>query len=262
MSVPPPPGLFHGAAAMVRLQWKRLVRGRKLRLGAIAVVLVVAVATAARYLGEGAEAAEVMQATTRWGFFSLLVFLLPFLFHAGSVAEEVEGRTLTYLTSRPAGRLAITLGKYAAGTVMTLGLLVGGLILVHLLVFVSEPDAMHEALPGTGRALGALTLLGLYYGGVCMFWGALVPQAAGILATLHLAALEFTFTWAPGVLRLVSMNHHARTVAQLEMGGFMVEHVPTLPSGATATVVALAAAAAVAASAVVVGTSEYRHARA
>lgn len=262
MNAPRPPGLAHGMAAMFRLQWKRLVRGRKLRLGTISWVLVLVAATAARYTGEDAQPADVLATTIRWGFFSLLVFLLPFLFHAGSVAEEVEGRTFTYLASRPAGRLAITLGKYAAGTAMTLGLLVGGLLVAHLLLFAAEPGALVDALPSTLRSAGALALLGLYYGGVCMFWGAVTPQAAGILATLHLAAVEFAFTWAPGVVRVVSMNHMARTVAEVELGGLMVEHVPSVPPGAAAGVVALLAVIAVTASVLVVQVSEYRHARA
>jgi ABC-type transport system involved in multi-copper enzyme maturation permease subunit len=262
MTRPAPPGLGHGIAVVFRLQWKRLIRGRKLRLGVLSLLLVVVAAGAARHLGSDADPAEVMDATARWGFFSLLVFLVSFLFHAGAVAEEVEARTFTYLAGRPAGRLAITLGKYLAGTAMSLALLVGGLLATHAILFATDPGALMEGLPSTLKLAGALALLALYYGALCLFWGSLAPQAAGIIATLHLAALEFVFTWAPGVVRLLSMNHMARVLGGVELGGLMVGHVPPVGPGAAAAVLTVMAAVAVTASALVVGMSEYRDARA
>ncbi|MFW5925240.1 MAG: hypothetical protein ACOCV4_03685 [Myxococcota bacterium] len=259
MSPPPVPGPVPAIATHFRLHWTRLVRGRKLRLGLIAVTLVLLVAWAARYLNEDAVPAEVMQDVTGGGFFTLLVFLVPFLMHAGSIAEEVEGRTFGYLAGRPAGRLAIALGKYLAGTAMTLMLLIGGLLLAHVGIFLTEPSALVDELGPTLQSAGALTLLALYYGGLCQFWGAVAPEAAGIVATLHLAVLEFVFTWAPGIVRLVSMNHMARTLADIPLGGLMVEHVPPVAAPAAVGVLALATVVAVTLSTIVVQATEYRH---
>jgi hypothetical protein len=262
MTTRPAPGLGHGVAAVFRLQWKRLVRGRKVRLAVVSVALVVVAAAGVRHLGAEADPVQVMEATGQWGFFSLLVFLVPFLFHAGAVAEEVEARTFTYLTGRPAGRLAIALGKYLAGVSLALAVLLGGLLLTHVAVFAPEPEALVRELSSTARMAGALSLLALFYSGVCLFWGAAVPQAAGIVATLHLACVEFVLTWAPGVLRLVSMNHMARALADLELGGLMVEHVPAVGPVAAALVLTVLSAGALLAAIMAITMSEYRTAQA
>ncbi|MFW6051795.1 MAG: hypothetical protein ACODAU_11505 [Myxococcota bacterium] len=259
MSPPPVPGIGHGLAVHFRLQWVRLVRGRKLRLGAVAVALVLVAAWASHYLAEDSVPSEVMRGVVRWGFFTLLVFLVPFLMHAGAIAEEVEARTFGYLAGRPAGRLAITLGKYLAGMAMTWLLLVGGLLLVHVGLFLAEPGAMVDELAPTLRSAGALALLSAYYGGLCLFWGAVAPEAAGIVATLHLAAVEFLFTWAPGLFRLISMNHIARALAELPLGGIMPEHVPDLPEAAAVGVLSMVVLLSMGATALVVQVREYRH---
>lgn len=262
MSAPPIPSIGHSLAAHFRLAWVRLVRGRKLWLGATAVAIVIIVTLLARYLSKDAQPADVMQGLIKWGFFTLLVFVVPFLMHAGSVAEEVEARTFGYLAGRPSGRLTLTLGKYLAGTAMTWMLLLGGLLIAYVGIFATNPGAMGEALGPTLRAAGAIALLSLYYGGLCMFWGALMPEAAGIVSTLHLAVIEFVFTWAPGALRLISMNHMARTLAGIKPGGFMPEYVPVVPAPAAVGVLVAVSVGALALCAMVVQTSEYRHGRA
>lgn len=214
MSAPPTPSFGASVAAVFRLQMRRLIRGRKLRLAVVALVLVLVAVLGARYAAS-ADPAEVVRQGTDWGFFTLLVFLLPFLFTAGAVAEEVESRTFSFLSSRPVGRFATTIGKYLAGMAFTIGLLWAGLLLMHVLAFVTEPSAMIDELPATLRAMGAIGLLSLFYGALCLFWGSLIPEAAGIVSTLHLALIELCVTWAPGVFRYISMNFHARQLADL-----------------------------------------------
>lgn len=216
MSAPPTPSLAASIASVYRLQMRRLIRGRKLRLAVVALVLVLVSVVGARYAAS-ADPTEVVRQGTDWGFFTLLVFLLPFLFTAGAVAEEVESRTFSFLSSRPVGRFATTIGKYLAGMTFTVGLLWSGLLLMHVLAYATEPTAMIDELPMTLRALGAIGLLSLFYGALCLFWGSLIPEAAGIVSTLHLALIELCITWLPGIFRYVSMNFHARQLAGLEM---------------------------------------------
>jgi len=224
------PTLSTGVGAVFRLQWMRMVRGKRLRLGVVAVALVVIAVTAARYAASGVEPVDVMQEGTRLGFFTLLVYLVPFLLTSGAIAEEVESRTFTFLATRPVGRTAITLGKYAAGVAMALALVVGGLVLMHLLVYLTEPSSMVDELTATLKAGGALALLVLLYGAICIFWGAVATEAAGIVSALYLGVVEFGFGMLPGVFRFPSMNYLATQLAGLPKGGLLSHLTPDIES--------------------------------
>lgn len=226
MSAPDAPDFVSGLLAALRLSWMRLVRGRKLRLAIVAVVLVVAAAVAVRYLLDPEDPSRVVEAAVRVGFLNMLVFLLPFLFTAGAIAEEVEARTFPFLALRAAGRPAIVLGKYLASAAMSVLLLAGGVLVLHVASFVTDPTPMIDELPDTLRMIGALSLLALCYSALCLLWGSLVVEAGGLLATLHLAVVEYGFSWLPGPARFLSMNHFASELAGFERGGWAADTVP------------------------------------
>lgn len=228
MSAPRPPDLATATMSMFRLSWTRLVRGRKLRLGIAATLLVVVIAIAARYAREDAHGADVLEASLRLGFFGLLVYLLPFLFCSGAIAEEVEGRTFPFLALRPAGRASIALGKYLAGSAMSILLLGSGILVLHIGAYATESTQMIDQLGDTLRAIGAISLLALCYCAICLFWGSLVTEAGGLMSTLHLAAIEFGFSWLPSFLRFGSMNYLSAQLAGLPKGGFFPDWVPDI----------------------------------
>ncbi|MBX3247565.1 MAG: ABC transporter permease subunit [Myxococcales bacterium] len=231
---PAAPGFGHSFAVVFRTQIRRLVRGRKLRLGLISTALVLFAVVAARYASQrdvGAErarelAAEAVENGFSWGFFKLLVFLLPFLFTSGAIAEEVESRTFAYVASRPVSRPALALGKWAAGATLTVALLVGSGLVMHLASLATDPATLVDAFPSTLKTLGALALLGICYSAICMLWGSMVPEAAGIVSALYLGIVEWLLSFGPGSIRWVSMNYVGRRLAGLEPGGILPEIAP------------------------------------
>ena len=262
MTAPPVPANHTALAAVFRLSWKRLVRGKKLRLGAVAVVLIVIAVVAARYSVSEADPAAVMRQGIEKGFFALLVYLLPFLFTSGAIAEEVESRTFSFLIARPASRFMITLGKYCASTAMTVALLAGGLLVMHIAVFATSPTPMIDELPLTLKAMGAISLLAGLYSAICMFWGAIAPEAAGIVSALYLGVIEFVFGMLPWVLRFASMNYFATLLVGLDKGGLMPETVPDVPLFVAPLALAVEVLVFLGLAILVVRTSEYRHGKA
>lgn len=256
MSAPRPPDLASATISMFRLSWTRLVRGRKLRLGIAATLLVVIIAIVARYATEDAEGASVFEATLRIGFFGLLAYLLPFLFCSGAVAEEVEGRTFTYLALRPSGRASIALGKYLAGSAMSIVLLGSGILVLHLGAYATESTAMVDEIGDTLRAVGGISLLALCYSAICLFWGSLVTEAGGLMSTLHLAALEFGVSWLWSYARLASMNYLATQLAGLPKGGFLPETVPDVELWVAGLVISIVTLVFVGLATLVIGRSE------
>ncbi|MDH5493487.1 MAG: ABC transporter permease [Myxococcales bacterium] len=264
MSPPPLPSPLASIGAVVRLQLRQSARGKRLRLGVGATLLVLLTVVAGRYLGEGSDPSVVMKQGLTWGFFRLLDFLLPFLLTSGVIAEEVESRTFTYLAARPIGRGSLVLGKYLASTGMSVALIAAAILLMHFACFATQPGAMIEELPSTLRAIGATTELILLYGAICLFWGALVPEAAGIASTLYLGIIEFCFSFAPGVLRWISMSHHAQELSGLERGGieFIAETVPDVSAMVSALTIGLLCLFFLALAVITVQLSEFRFGKA
>lgn len=222
----PVPDLASSVLAVFRLNLKRMLRGRKLRFALAAMVLVVGATLAARYVVAPEDPQPLVHDAIRMGFFGLLAYLLPFLFNSGAIAEEVETRTLPYLLLRPTGRLGLTLGKYLSGALLSFALLASGVIALHLGAYATTPSAMIDNLGDTLRMIGALGLLTLCYSAICLFWGALITEASGLMSTLHLGAVEFALGMMPFAIRFVSMNYWATQIAGLPKGGFLSETVP------------------------------------
>jgi ABC-type transport system involved in multi-copper enzyme maturation permease subunit len=262
MSAPPAPSLFAATGIVYRFQMMRFVRGKKLRLAVGALVVVIAGILATRFLAKDADPADIVARGFDLGFAHLLVYLLPFLFASGAIAEEVEGRTFTFLAGRPVGRGAITLGKYLAAVSMSAGLLAVAMLLVHLIALVSTPAALTDHFGETARSIGALALLSACYAAICLAWGAMAVEAAGVVAGLYLAVIEFGGALTPGKIRLVSMNYHAAQLAGFDKGGLFADSVPDVVPWVATLVLTVVTLLFVALAWMVVASSEFRFARA
>lgn len=217
---PPAPGFIASTVAVARLTLLRTLRGRKLRVAGAASLVVILFPAVVALLEDGADPAAVVRGGIDWGFFRLLVFLLPILFTSGSIGEEVEGRTLHFLSMRPVSRAAIALGKYVVGAGAALAVMWTALVLLHVVGFATSPTLMIDQLDETARAGGSASLLVLAYSGICLLWGALVPEAAGMLSVVWLGFVEWFMALLPGVLRFLSLNHFARELAGLPRAGW------------------------------------------
>lgn len=258
----PAPDLVTSVAAVYRIAWTRLVRGRKLLLGAGATLLIVVAAVATRYLATEASAEETVEGAVSVGFFGMLAYLLPFLCASGAISEEVEARTFPYLAMRPTGRFALTLGKWLAAATMASLVLGLGVVLLHVASWATEPSEMIDELPGTLRIVGALVLLSFCYSAICLFWGALVVEAAGVMAALHLAFLEFAVGSLPGAFRFGSMNYLASQLAGLPKGGFRPDWVPDIETWICGVVVSVVMVVFLGLAALVVESSEFGYGKA
>jgi hypothetical protein len=253
----PVPDFATSVLAVFRLSFKRMLRGRKLRFALAALVLVVGATLTARYVVDPEDPSALVRDAIRMGFFGLLAYLLPFLFNSGAIAEEVETRTLPYLLLRPTGRVGLTLGKYLAGASLSFVLLTGGVLLLHAGAYVTEPSAMIENVDETLRMVGALGLLTLCYSAICLFWGALITEASGLMSTLHLGAVEFALGMMPFAIRFVSMNHWATQIAGFPKGGFLPDTVPDVETWIAVVIVAGVTAVFLVGSIAVIRTSQF-----
>jgi ABC-2 type transport system permease protein len=118
------------------------------------------------------------------------VLPLAALFYATSlIADEVEGKTLTYLLTRPVRRESILAGKFAAYVVTTLVLTLPATVITFFLLVTARGFAgTGAAAPDLFRDMGAISITLVSYGALFALLGVLLrrPVIPGLL---------FLFVW-------------------------------------------------------------------
>jgi len=118
------------------------------------------------------------------------VLPLAALFYATSlIADEVEGKTLTYLLTRPLRRPSILAGKFAAYLTTTLTLSLPATVITFFLLATARGFAgIGAAVPELFRDMGVMALSLLAYGAFFTLLGVLLrrPMIPGLL---------FIFIW-------------------------------------------------------------------
>jgi ABC-2 type transport system permease protein len=188
--------------------------------------------------------------------------LLPLaaLFYASAlVADEVEGKTLTYLLTRPLRRNAILAGKFAAYLATTLSLTLPAVVVTFFLLATSRGFAgLGAAVPELFRDMGVVVLALVSY-------GALFTLAGVLLKHPVLPGLSFLFVWellahAPGYVPRVTLTAWLRSLVHhqpVEDGLATLFPPQMLPAATSVTVLVAASAAFLAASLLVFGEREY-----
>lgn len=140
------------------------------------------------------------------------VLPLAALFYATAlIADEVEGKTLTYLLTRPIRRSAILAGKYAAYLVTTLALSLPAAVLTFFLLVTARGwTGVGAAVPDLFRDLGVMALTLAVYGAFFTLLGVSLrrPVIPGLL---------FLFVWElaanlPGYLPRVTITAWLRSL--------------------------------------------------
>jgi ABC-2 type transport system permease protein len=180
-----------------------------------------------------------VQPITPGDMYALLVVLywvrnvLPLvaLFYATAlVADEVEGRTLTYLTTRPVSRDAIFAGKFAAYLVTGLVLALPSCVLTFFLLLTSRGlSAVGPAAVDLLRDVSVLALTLLAYGAVFALLGVLLRRPL-------VPGLVFLYGWEllanlPGYLPRLTLTAWLRSLvshrpAQEGLAGLFQQVLP------------------------------------
>ena len=113
------------------------------------------------------------------------VLPLMALFHATSlIADEVEGKTLTYLLTRPLTRPSILAGKFAAYLATSLGSALPAAVLTFFILMTARGwSGVGASVPDLFRDLGVVALTLLVYGALFTLLGVLLrrPVIPGLL---------------------------------------------------------------------------------
>ena len=142
------------------------------------------------------------------------VLPLAALFYATSlIADEVEGRTLTYLLTRPLTRSAIFAGKFAAYLATTFTLALPAAVLTFfILMTASGAPALGPAVTDLLRDLGVMLLTLVVYGALFGLLGVLLKRPV-------IPGLVFLYGWEllanlPGYLPRLTLTAWLRSLVR------------------------------------------------
>jgi ABC-type transport system involved in multi-copper enzyme maturation permease subunit len=193
-------------------------------------------------------------------FYLQTIVLILALFYGTSVcSEEVEGKTLPYLLTRPVPRSAVVLGKYAAYMAITMGMVTLGLLFSFLVLNLDR--LLDPSLYGQlGRYLGVL-LLGLAaYGALFTFFG-------GTFKRSIFFGLLFSFGWEnviqyfPGSTQRLAIAHYLKSFLPPAPSGrfsFLTFRLEATPPGLALLMLLVIAAVALALACLIFSLKEYK----
>jgi len=178
--------------------------------------------------------AQVNQAFQGQGFNSALLFfskgimsfdlqflvLLLVLFYGTSIClEEVEGRTLMYLTTRPVPKAAVILGKYAAYILFLVIMINVGIILSFLVLNLRTVGNL-SVYPVLFQYVGVLTLAILAYTAFFTLLGTLSKRAL-VLGLMFSFGWEAVVQYFPGATQRFTIAHYLKSLlpSQTTTGG-------------------------------------------
>lgn len=179
------------------------------------------------------------------------VLPLAALFYATAlIADEVEGKTLTYLVTRPLTRASIFVGKFAAYLATTLALALPAAVVTFFLILSARGvAAVGPAVGDLLRDLGVMALALLVYGAFFALLGVLLKRPV-------IPGLMFLYGWEllanlPGYLPRLTITAWLRSLvthrpAQEGLAGLFQQVLPAtqaLPVLVVASVVFLFLAA-------------------
>lgn len=176
---------------LVLVTWRRLLRGRALWVSVLIALLPVLLAAALR--GRESGPAELVQ--------FLVMALLPPMFVASSLGEEIEDRTTTYLWSRPLARWTIVIGKLLALAPIAILLVVGGFVLTFQITASKMPPALGLA----GIAGGTFTIAAMSAG-----IATLVPKHGMALSLIYLVVFDIALGLLPASINHISITRQVR----------------------------------------------------
>jgi ABC-type transport system involved in multi-copper enzyme maturation permease subunit len=195
------PTALESVLTIAGLTLRRLLRGRALWVSAVIAAMPVLFAL-------------VMRGYAQWGTLAddLLVFemlalaVLPPMFVAGAIGDEIEDRTITYLWSRPVPRWTMLAGKLVALAPAASALMVSSWFVA---LMIGTEEAPLRSLLGVG--LGAL-------GGCLIATGisTLVPKHGMALSVSYMLFFDLPVGALPASVQYLSITQQVRVIVNFD----------------------------------------------
>ena len=235
----PQPGFFKSFGRVFAVFFVLGRRSRRFKLYAALSLLPAAVAVFIQvyqaFQGRGGLSGLSVFSNVIMAFDLQFLVLLLALFYGTSIClEEVEGRTLTYLTTRPVPKSAVILGKFAAYALFQVVMVNVGIILSFLVLSFRTTGGplSYDVLL---KYCGVLTLGILAYTAFFTLLGTLAKRAL-LFGLLFAFGWETVVQYFPGTTQRFTIAHYLKSMLPAQTTGgfsflmFRLEPTPALVS--------------------------------
>jgi len=187
-------------------------RSRKLKVFFLLSLLPVALAVVVKitFVGRSSEVMSVFQEILMVYFLQFLIIILTLFYGTSVCSEEIEGKTLPYLTTRPLTKSGIVIGKFAAYTALSALMVFVSLAASYIIMSVQKLG--EAATYGAFLRYAGVLLLGL------MAYSAMFTFLGTFLKKSILIGLVFGFGWEtaiqyfPGSTQRFSVVHYLKSL--------------------------------------------------
>jgi len=242
---------------IIRLQLRQLLGGRKFWLVVLFLGAPIVLTVVIRVWGD--LPTNVTPDPRSLYLFALytqaLAILLALLYGASILSTDLEGKTLTYLFTRPLPKWTIVVGKY-------LGIVV--FLAPATLASLLASWAALGAPGGPKYLLGLVACTGaavLAYNALFCVFGVAFPRRALVVCLLYAGIFEFLVSFVPAVINMLTVNYYLRSLAVrivgLEVPSQASRVVGNAPLGSAVAVLAGIVVATLAVASLVASTREY-----
>ena len=150
-------------------------------------------------------------------YFQLFIQVLSLFFGSAVLNDEIEEKTLVYLTSSPVSRGSIFAGKFLAGFAIS-GIIVGSGLLVTFVIAnfgdLLDPNFIAQL----GVFLGAALLAILAYSAFFALLGTLMRKSV-MLGILFIFGWESFVQFFPGSTQKLTINHFVKSLLPTQVSG-------------------------------------------
>ncbi len=217
-----PPAAGRAIALLMRLSIRELVLSRKtialLLISGLLVGSCIIISLVTRIgLLKGPSVSEAFGFLVTEAFLRFLLPIFSLFYGAAIVTDEVDGRTLNYLITRPIRRPVILLGKFLGFVVVTTIMLLVTLVLCWLAVLAgSGPALLLKELPIL-LADGVMVVFGiLSYGALFTLSGAWLRKPA-VPMLVYIFLWEHAVSFLPGNVQRLTILHFLESLTSHSM---------------------------------------------
>lgn len=198
--------------AVFWFEWRRAVGWSRLGIVAMLACFPAGILGLVHYAGGSLPHNEARVLTLFILVPELVCLLALLLWATPAIHAEVEGKTWSYLAVRPAGKVPILFGKYAAATVWSMST---GWVALSLALLVLGPPNDGLFL---GTVLGGLVALSCaVYGALFTLLGVVFLRRAMTVAVAYVL-LEITVRMIPAMIRELTVQYHLQGLLVQWMG--------------------------------------------
>ncbi len=199
---------------LYRAQLRQLITARK-TIALLVIQLLPVVAASIYVLAQGVDGLTMFRQIIERVTFPFLIPLTALFFGAPGIVDEMEGRTLTYLTLRPLPRAALYLGKLGAGITMGVGLVLLPMIILFFACLATSSD-LSATISSLGRLSLAASVGVITYTSLFALLGATFASSM-IASIIYFVIFEVVLAALP-MLELLSVRYYMRTLAGFTSG--------------------------------------------